>query len=94
MLTSDFFCRYKKVMTLGIVTKITGLSQRQVRYYEEKKLVFPERTASGIRKYSFSDIELLIDIAEKIKAGVRINDLRIKLMEHENRVPMMKIIQS
>jgi DNA-binding transcriptional MerR regulator len=69
------FYRNKKVMTIKVVTEITGLSERQVRYYEEKKLVFPERTRSGIRKYSFFDIELIMFIAEKIKEGLKIEDI-------------------
>jgi MerR family transcriptional regulator, global nitrogen regulator len=48
----------KKVITIGIVRELTGLSERQIRYYEERKLIFPERTPGGSRKYSFSDIEL------------------------------------
>ncbi|MGM0876954.1 MAG: MerR family transcriptional regulator [Bacillota bacterium] len=93
MLENNFSYRYKKVITMRSVTEMTNLSERQVRYYEEKKLIFPERTALGTRKYSFFDIELLIDIAEKIKDGLQIDDIRTKLMKHENQVEKMKIIQ-
>ncbi|MDK8210721.1 MerR family transcriptional regulator, partial [Bacillus subtilis] len=34
-------------MTMKIVVEMTGLSERKVRYYETKKLIFPERTSSG-----------------------------------------------
>lgn len=71
---------------------MTGLSERQVRYYEEKKLIFPERTGSGNRKYSFFDIELLMDIAEKIKDGLQIDDIRMELMKHENQVEKTKMV--
>ena len=77
--------RDKKVMTMGVVTELTGLSERQIRYYEERKLIFPERTASGIRKYSFSDIERLMDIAEKIEDGVQTNDIRKELIKREKQ---------
>lgn len=66
----------EKVMTIKIVTEMTGLSERQVRYYEERELIFPKRNSSGTRMYSFSDIERLMDIAEKLKMG----------FEHENCV--------
>ncbi|WP_412762793.1 MerR family transcriptional regulator, partial [Priestia megaterium] len=56
-------------MTIKIVTEMTGLSERQVRYYEERELIFPKRNSSGTRMYSFSDIERLMDIAEKIEDG-------------------------
>ena len=66
----------EKVMTIKIVTEMTGLSVRQVRYYEERELIFPKRNSSGTRMYSFSDIERLMDIAEKIEDGVRTRELR------------------
>lgn len=34
----------KKVITIGVVRDLTGLSERQIRYYEERKLIFPERS--------------------------------------------------
>ena len=70
MLKNTFSYRYKKAITMKTVTEMTGLSERQVRYWEEKKLVFPERTSSGIRRYSFSDIELLMNIAEKKRVSL------------------------
>ncbi|OHY73532.1 MerR family transcriptional regulator [Priestia aryabhattai] len=66
----------EKVMTIKIVTEMIGLSVRQVRYYEERELIFPKRNPSGTRMYSFSDIERLMDIAEKIEDGVRTREMR------------------
>lgn len=63
-------------MTIGIVKEITGLSERKIRYYEKRQLIFPERTSSGIRKYSFSDVERLMDIAEKIEDGIQTTEIR------------------
>jgi MerR family transcriptional regulator, global nitrogen regulator len=80
----------KKVMTMGIVKELTGLSERQVRYYEERKLIFPERTSSGIRKYSFSDIERLMDIAEKIEDGVQTHDIRREFVKREKQMEEAK----
>ncbi|PGR20088.1 MerR family DNA-binding transcriptional regulator [Priestia megaterium] len=68
--------RDKKIMTMKIVTDMTGLSERRIRYYETKKLIFPARTSSGTRRYSFSDIETLMDIAEKIEEGVLTREIR------------------
>lgn len=68
--------RDKKVMTIGIVVEMTGLSERQIRYYEKRKLIFPDRTSTGNRKYSFSDIEKLMEIAEKVEEGVRTDEIR------------------
>jgi MerR family transcriptional regulator, global nitrogen regulator len=57
--------RDKKVMTMGVVAEMTGLSVRKIRYYEQWELIFPERTPTGIRKYSFSDIEKLMESQKK-----------------------------
>ncbi|MDQ0226015.1 MerR family transcriptional regulator [Metabacillus niabensis] len=72
---------HKKIMTMGTVKEMTGLSERQIRYYEQKKLVFPDRSPSGTRKYSFSDIKLLIEIAEKIRKGSQTDIVRKELLE-------------
>jgi MerR family transcriptional regulator, global nitrogen regulator len=68
--------RDKKVMKIGMVRELTGLSERRIRYYENKSLIFPERTSSGCRTYSFSDIEKLMDIAEKMEEGVQTEEIR------------------
>ncbi|MFY9856706.1 MAG: MerR family transcriptional regulator [Exiguobacterium chiriqhucha] len=66
----------KKVIGMGVITELTGLSERQVRYYESKGLVFPERTKGGSRIYSFHDVERLIDVASKLEDGWRIQDIK------------------
>jgi MerR family transcriptional regulator, global nitrogen regulator len=75
--------RKKKVITIGVVSELTGLSERQIRYYEERKLIFPERSNGGTRKYSFNDIEKLMDIAEKMEDGLQ--TLEIKRLEKSRK---------
>lgn len=66
----------KKVITIGIVSELTGLSERQIRYYEERQLIFPDRSQRGTRKYSFGDVETLMDIANQMEDGVRTFEIR------------------
>ncbi|MED1865333.1 MerR family transcriptional regulator [Fictibacillus nanhaiensis] len=73
----------KKVISIGIVSELTGLSFRQIRYYEERKLIFPERTEKGTRKYSFSDIEKLVEIANKREDGVQTNEIRTEMKKEK-----------
>lgn len=82
---SDSSYKDKKVITIGIVRELTGLSERQIRYYEERRLIFPERTAGGSRRYSFSDIELLVDIANKIEDGVQTHEIRKEMLRKEKQ---------
>lgn len=72
----------KKVITIGIVSELTGLSDRQIRYYEERKLIFPARTSGGTRKYSFNDVDKLMDIANKMEDGLQ--TFEIRRLEKEN----------
>lgn len=84
----------KKVITIGVVSELTGLSERKIRYYEERKLVFPERTSGGTRKYSFEDVERLVDIANKMEDGMQTFDIRRmeqkKLPKKELRERMLR----
>ncbi|MGP4067103.1 MerR family transcriptional regulator [Halobacillus sp. B29] len=66
----------KKVISIGTVNELTGLSLRQIRYYEERELIFPERTKRGTRKYSFADVEVLLQIADKREEGVQTYEIR------------------
>jgi MerR family transcriptional regulator, global nitrogen regulator len=67
------------------------LSERQIRYYEERKLIFPERTNKGNRKYSFSDVECLIEIANKREEGVRTDEIRHELYKKEKKKEYEKV---
>ena len=69
----------KKVISIGIVKELTGLSVRRIRYYEERGLIFPERTVTGNRKYSFSDVELLAEIANQLEEGVPTYEIKQEL---------------
>ncbi len=84
----------KKVITIGIVSELTGLSERQIRYYEERKLIHPERSKGGTRKFSFADVERLVDIANKMEDGMQTFEIRKmeqkKLREKELRERMLR----
>ena len=60
------------VFSIGVVTKITQLSARQIRYYEEKKLFTPKRTEGNTRLFSLNDIDSLLTIKELLNKGFNI----------------------
>lgn len=78
--------KYKKVISIGTVSELTGLTERQIRYYETRKLIFPERSKTGIRKYSFHDIETLIEIANQLEEGVWTSEIRKEFKKREQRI--------
>ncbi len=65
-----------KAITIGAVSELTNLSERQIRYYEDKRLIFPDRSSGGTRKYSFNDIEKLVEISKKVNKGVSTYTIR------------------
>lgn len=81
----------KKVISIGVISELTGLSERQIRYYEERKLIFPDRTKGGTRKYSFSDVEALIDIANKMEDGVQTFEIRQERIKEKKKIEKNKL---
>lgn len=80
----------KKVINIGVVSELTGLSERQIRYYEERKLIFPERTKGGTRKYSFNDVEKLMEIANKIEDGMQTTEIKQEESKKDIRDKMIR----
>lgn len=78
----------KKVITIGVMSELTGLSERQIRYYEERKLIFPDRSKGGTRKYSFEDVETLMDIANHMEDGLQTHEIKkIQEKREQRRLP-------
>jgi MerR family transcriptional regulator, global nitrogen regulator len=78
----------KSILTISSVEELTGLTARQIRYYEQRKLVIPARTEGGTRKYSINDVEKLIDINSKIIEGHSTYEIRQE--ERKNEKEMLK----
>lgn len=81
------------IIILGVVIKMnmdknikmkevkekTGLTSRQIRYYDDQDLIFPARSSGNQRLFSKNDIKRLLKIKEMIAAGDSIETIRIKL---------------
>ncbi|KPL59501.1 MerR family transcriptional regulator [Rossellomorea vietnamensis] len=83
----------KKVISIGVVSELTGLTERKIRYYEEKNLIFPQRSNRGYRKYSFSDVERLMDIADQREEGVTTKEIKHDLTIKEKKEAKQKMIK-
>ncbi|WP_164667266.1 MerR family transcriptional regulator [Virgibacillus doumboii] len=79
MANTDHVYKFKKVISIGTVCELTGLSERKIRYYEDRGLIFPTRTKRGTRKYSFEDIENLMEIATKTEEGTPTLEIKKEL---------------
>ena len=60
------------VFPIGTVMKLTDLTARQIRYYEDQGLIQPERTAGNRRMYSLNDMDRLLEIKDFLDDGYNI----------------------
>jgi MerR family glutamine synthetase transcriptional repressor len=72
----DGIRRNTPLFSMSIVGKLTGLSARQIRYYEEQGLIFPERTKGNRRLFSFNDVERLLEIKALLDKGMNLAGIK------------------
>lgn len=66
----------EKLIGIGATAKLSGLSERTLRYWESLGLITPVRVPSGHRKYSKAMVKKIITLKETLeKNNLRINDL-------------------
>lgn len=73
---SDDIRRNMALFPIGIVMKLTELSARQIRYYEQHGLVHPARTEGNQRLFSFNDVDRLLEIKALIEKGLNIAGIK------------------
>jgi len=73
--------RSMPLFSIGIVIKLTELTARQIRYYEENELISPERTAGNQRLFSFNDVDKLLEIKDLLDKGLNLAGIKLLLSE-------------
>ena len=63
------------VFPIGSVMKLTDLTARQIRYYEDQGLISPDRTEGNRRMYSLDNMDRLLEIKDYISDGLNIADI-------------------
>lgn len=76
----DDIRRNMALFPIGIVMKLTDLTARQIRYYEQHELIVPARTMGNQRLFSFNDVERLLEIKGLIEKGVNIAGIKQVLL--------------
>ena len=80
--------RSMSVFPIGTVMKLTDLTARQIRYYEEQGLIHPERSEGNRRMYSLNDIDVLLEIKDYLSDGLNMAGItrvyEMKLEEQKN----------
>ena len=64
------------VFPIGTVMKLTDLTARQIRYYEEQELIHPERSEGNRRMYSLNDIDVLLEIKDYLSDGLNMAGIK------------------
>lgn len=79
------FRRNLAVFPMSSVMKLTDLTARKIRYYEEQELIFPERNAGNNRLFSLNDIDRLLEIKEMISDGFSIKEIKKQFLKLEQK---------
>mgnify|MGYP000963667095 FL=1 len=78
------------VFPIGTVMKLTDLTARQIRYYEEQRLITPERSDTNRRMYSLNDVDRLLEIKDYLSDGLTIVAIQ-KIYSNEKKNPLEKV---
>ncbi|WP_430785781.1 MerR family transcriptional regulator [Virgibacillus flavescens] len=81
--------RSMPLFAMGIVMKLTELSARQVRNYEDNDLIHPERTSGNQRLFSFNDVDRLLEIKNLLDKGVNLAGVKL-LLDSTNNIEVIK----
>ena len=73
------------VFAISVAAEMTSLQIQNLRVYERRGLVTPDRTAGGTRLYSEQDVERLHRIRDLLAAGLNLAGIaKVLALEAEN----------
>ena len=78
--------RSMAVFPIGTVMKLTDLTARQIRYYEDQGLITPERTSGNRRMYSLNDMDRLLEIKDFLNEGLNIQRLNVSMRSGKTKL--------
>lgn len=73
------------VYAISVAAELVGTGQQNLRLYERKGLLDPQRTEGGTRRYSDEDLDILRRISHLLAQGLNLSGIRLVLsLEAEN----------
>lgn len=78
---------------ISVVTKITQLTARQIRYYEEQGLIKPIRNKGNQRLFSLNDIDRFLEMKKLIDQGVNIAGMKAVFHTKQQEANMLPVDQ-
>lgn len=79
------------VYSMGVAERLTGLTARQIRYWELNGLIKPARTPGGHRMYSEADLTRLKEVKRLLNDGMTLERVKAHFAAREekrNRPPL------
>ena len=77
--------RQAGVFAISVAAEMTSMQIQNLRVYERRGLVTPDRTAGGTRLYSEQDVERLHRIRDLLAAGLNLAGVaKVLALEAEN----------
>lgn len=73
---NDRIRRNMPVFPMSVVSRLTELTARQIRYYETHELVKPSRTEGNKRLFSLNDLETLLSIKHLLEKGFNMKGIK------------------
>lgn len=67
------------VYAISVAAELVGMGQQNLRLYESKGLLEPQRTEGGTRRYSEADLAILRRISELLGLGLNLSGIRLVL---------------
>ena len=80
------------VFPIGSVMKLTDLTARQIRYYEDQQLITPDRTEGNRRMFSLNDMDRLLEIKDYLSEGLNIAGIKKRIAEKEAKRQAAKVV--
>lgn len=63
-------------MNIGELSSATGVSKSTIRYYEDQKILIPERNENGYRNYTIENLKDFRLISALKKSGLSLKDIQ------------------
>jgi MerR family transcriptional regulator, heat shock protein HspR len=77
------------VYAISVAAELSGTAIQNLRVYERRGLLSPERTDGGTRRYSEDDVRRLVRIRELLEAGLNLAGID-RVLELEDEIERLR----
>lgn len=81
--------RRHALYAISVAAELSGTAIQNLRVYERRGLVLPNRTSGGTRRYSEEDVERLVRIRELLDGGLNLAGVE-RVLELEDEVERLR----